>query len=153
MCRIRNFILKNPTEAVSFIKITQEFYMKYFCLFVVSLAASFLTGCGTVMLPAEDIKIFEVCKEEIAVLKNPKIPAQSKEKYEAAISLCKKVDFSYTRTIRFLSNVFLESDAKVNNQGNGNMIIIMYYPYKDKFVSFEFQRYKDHILRSGVRYK
>lgn len=105
------------------------------------------------MLPAEDIKIFEVCKEEIAVLKNPRIPRNSKEKYEAALSLSKKVDFSYTRTIKFLGKVFLDADARVNNQGNDSMVIIMYYPYKDKFVSFEFHRYRDHILKTNIRYK
>ena len=126
--------------------------MKYFYLLIFALLTFFTAGCTT-MLPAEDIKIYEVCKEEIAVLKNPKIPSHSKEKYEAALSLCKKIDFSYTRTVKFLSTIFLESDARVNNQGYGNMIIIMYYPYEDKFVSFEFHRYKNHILRSNIRYK
>lgn len=126
--------------------------MKYFYLTIAALSAFFITGCNT-MLPAEDIKIFEVCKDEIAVLKNPKIPVNSKEKYKAALSLSKKVDFSYTRTIKFLSKVFNENDAKVNNQGNGSMIIIMYYPYEDNFVSFEFHRFRDHILRTDIRYK
>ena len=126
--------------------------MKYFCLFAVSLAALFCTGCST-MLPAEDIKIFEVCKDEIAVLKNPRIPRNSKEKYEAALSLSKKVDFSYTRTVQFLGKIVLDADARVSNQGNGSSVIIMYYPYKDDFVSFEFHRYRDHILKTNIRYK
>ena len=126
--------------------------MKYFCLSILTVIAVLLTGCTT-MLPAEDIKIFEVCKDEIAVLKNPKLRPNSKEKYEAALSLSKKIDFSYTRTVKFLGKVFLDADARVNNQGDGKMVIIMYYPYEDHFVSFEFHRYKDHILRSNIRYK
>ncbi|MBR2508363.1 MAG: hypothetical protein IKB71_01310 [Lentisphaeria bacterium] len=126
--------------------------MKYFYLIIIGLISLTFCGCRS-MLPAEDIKIFEVCKEEIAVLKNPRIPRNSKEKYEAALSLSKKVDFSYTRTIKFLGKVFLDADARVNNQGNDSMVIIMYYPYKDKFVSFEFHRYRDHILKTNIRYK
>lgn len=126
--------------------------MKNFLMTLV-LAASFLLTSCTTMLPAEDIKIFEVCKEEIAILKNPRIPRNSKEKYEAALSLSKKVDFSYARTIHFLGKLFLDADARVNNQGHGQSVIIMYYPYEDKFVSFEFIRYQDHILRTNIRYK
>ena len=85
--------------------------MKYFYLIVIGLISLTFCGCRS-MLPAEDIKIFEVCKEEIAVLKNPRIPRNSKEKYEAALSLSKKVDFSYTRTIKFLGKVFLDADAR-----------------------------------------
>ncbi|MBR2723113.1 MAG: hypothetical protein IKB77_02175 [Lentisphaeria bacterium] len=126
--------------------------MKYFYLTIAALSAFFITGCNT-MLPAEDIKIFEVCKDEIAVLKNPRISRNSKEKYEAALSLSKKVDFSFTRTVKFLGKVFLDSDARVSNHGEGSMTIIMYYPYEDHFVSFEFHRYRDHILKTNIRYK
>ena len=56
--------------------------MKYFYLTFAAILAFCITGCRT-MLPAEDIKIFEVCKDEIAVLKNPRISRNSKEKYEA----------------------------------------------------------------------
>lgn len=126
--------------------------MKYFYFLTAVLLTFFICSCRT-MLPAEDIKIFEVCKEEIAVLKNPKISPNSKEKYEAALSLCKKVDFSYTRTIGFLGKVFLDADARVNNLGNDSMVIIMYYPWEENFVSFEFHRYRDHILKTNIRYK
>lgn len=130
--------------------------MKYFFLTILAAVSLITAGCGTIgstVLPAEDIKIFEVCKNEIAVLKNPRIPANSKQKYEAARSLSTKIDFSYTRTIKFLRQVFLEADARVSNKGDGTMLIIMYYPYEDKFVSFEFLRYRDLILKSNVRYK
>ena len=125
--------------------------MKYFYMLLISAMFS-LAGCTT-MLPAEDIKIYEVCQEEIAILKNPRIPKNSKEKYEAAVSLSKKVDFSYTRTVKFLSSIFLDSDARVNHLSESSMIIIMYYPYKDNFISFEFHRYNDQILKTVVKYK
>ena len=168
MCRIRQKLLKKllnecifkKTNIIVFylpivfyyLKTEKEFYMKYFYLFVAGLITLAFCGCNT-MLPAEDIKIFEVCKDEIAVLKNPKLRPGSKEKYEAALSLSKKVDFSYTRTVKFLSTIFLDSYARVNRQDESSMVIIMYYPYKDGFVSFEFHRYNDHILKTVVRYK
>ena len=129
----------------------KENTMKYFYMLLISAMFS-LAGCTT-MLPAEDIKIYEVCQEEIAILKNPRIPKNSKEKYEAAVSLSKKVDFSYTRTVKFLSSIFLDSDARVNHLSESSMIIIMYYPYKDNFISFEFHRYNDQILKTVVKYK
>ena len=113
----------------------------------------FNSGCATEMLPSEDIEVFEKHKDIIEVLKSNKFSADSKEKYEAALSLSKKVDFSYTRTVKFLSTIFLDSDARVNRQDESSMVIIMYYPYKDGFVSFEFHRYNDHILKTVVRYK
>lgn len=126
--------------------------MKHFYMLILCLLTLLAAGCRS-MLPAEDIKIFEVCKEEIAVLKNPRIPRNSKEKYEAALSISKKIDFSYTRTVKFLGKIFLDSDARVNRQGDGSMVILMYYPYEDNFVSFEFHRYRDHILKTNIRYK
>ena len=49
--------------------------------------------------------------------------------------------------------VFLDADARVNNLGNDSMVIIMYYPWEENFVSFEFHRYRDHILKTNIRYK
>lgn len=126
--------------------------MKYIYLMLITLLTMVTVGCTT-PLPAEDIKIFEVCKDEIAVLRNPKIPRNSKEKYEAARSLAKKIDFSYTRTVGFLGKIFLDADARVNRISNEEMVIIMYYPYEEKFISFEFFRFRNHIHRTNIRYK
>lgn len=125
--------------------------MKYIC-FLSAAVMLFCAGCTT-MLPVGDIRIAEYCKEEIAVLKNPKLTSNSKEKYEAAISLSKKVDFSYTRNIHMLKDIFLDSDARVNRIDADNMVIIMYYDYEDDFISFEFHRYQDHIVKTIVRYQ
>ena len=121
--------------------------------FLFVLLSLVLSGCAVKRLPSEDIEAPGLNSQLIGILKDPQLKANSKEKYEAALSLSKKVDFSYTRTIKFLGKIFLDADARVNNQGNGSMVIIMYYPYKDKFVSFEFHRYRDHILKTHIRYK
>ncbi len=112
----------------------------------------FISGCYKV-LPAEDIDIYEYCKDEIAVLKNPKLRTNSREKYEAALKLSKKVDFSYTRTVDFLNKIFLEKDAKVDNPNATQQLIVLYFPYKDNFISFEFHRLHDNILKTVIRVK
>ena len=111
------------------------------------------SSCTTTpMLPAEDIEIFNTCKQEIAILKNPRISARSKEKYEAAHSLRKKVDFSYTRTIDFLGKVFLDKDARVTNLENNVFSIVVYYQYQDKYISFEFKRFENQIISSKIKF-
>ena len=111
------------------------------------------SSCTTTLkLPAEDIEIFNTCKQEIAILKNPRISARSKEKYDAARSLSKKVDFSYTRTIDFLGKVFLDQDARVTNLENNVFAIVVYYQYQDKYISFEFKRFENQIISSKIKF-
>ena len=111
------------------------------------------SSCATTSkLPAEDIEIFNTCKQEIAILKNPRISARSKEKYDAARSLSKKVDFSYTRTIDFLGKVFLDQDARVTNLENNVFAIVVYYQYQDKYISFEFKRFENQIISSKIKF-
>lgn len=127
----------------------KKIIFKTFALMAVILLS---TSCNSVTkLPAEDIEIFNVCKEEIAILKNPRISARSKEKYDAAISLSRKVDFSYVRTVEFLGKVFLEKDAKINKIDNNVYTVVVYYQYKNKYISYEFKRFDNQIISCSIK--
>ena len=127
----------------------KKIIFKTFALMAVILLS---TSCNSVTkLPAEDIEIFNVCKEEIAILKNPRISARSKEKYDAAISLSLKVDFSYVRTVEFLGKVFSEKDAKINKIDNNVYTVVVYYQYKNKYISYEFKRFDNQIISCSIK--
>lgn len=127
----------------------KKIIFKTFALMAVILLS---TSCNSVTkLPAEDIEIFNVCKEEIAILKNPRISARSKEKYDAAISLSRKVDFSYVRTVEFLGKVFSEKDAKINKIDNNVYTVVVYYQYKNKYISYEFKRFDNQIISCSIK--
>ncbi|MDD3885425.1 MAG: hypothetical protein PHI35_00955, partial [Victivallaceae bacterium] len=68
------------------------------------------TGCAKRM-PSEDIEVPDLCIAEIAVLKNPNIPANSKAKYEAARSIVRKVDFTFTRETKTLDGILYFGDG------------------------------------------
>ena len=128
--------------------------MKKFILsiFAFAIVCCFNCSCRTTpMLPAEDIEIFNTCKQEIAILKNPRISARSKEKYEAAKALSRKVDFSYTRTVEFLGKIFAEQDARINQIDNNVYSIVVYYQYQNKYISFEFKRFDNQIISSEIK--
>ena len=127
----------------------KKIIFKTFALMAVILLS---TSCNSVTkLPAEDIEIFNVCKEEIAILKNPRLSARSKEKYDAAISLSRKVDFSYVRTVEFLGKVFSEKDAKINKIDNNVYTVVVYYQYKNKYISYEFKRFDNQIISCVIK--
>ena len=127
----------------------KKIIFKTFALMAVILLS---TSCNSVTkLPAEDIEIFNACKEEIAILKNPRISARSKEKYDAAISLSRKVDFSYVRTVEFLGKVFSEKDAKINKIDNNVYTVVVYYQYKNKYISYEFKRFDNQIISCVIK--
>ena len=126
----------------------KKFFLNLTVLFTLLMTVSCVS---TQMLPAEDIEIFNTCKQEIAILKNPRISARSKEKYEAAKALSKKVDFSYTRTIDFLGKVFADQDARIKQLDNNVYSIVIYYQYQEKYISFEFKRFDNQIISSEIK--
>lgn len=123
---------------------------KIFALFLSVFVLLLCASCATKMIPAEDIEVFTYCNEEITILKNPRLGANSKEKYFAALSLSNKIDFSYTRTVGFLDKIFSEQDARMNRIDNDLYAIVVYYQYKDKFIRFEFKRVNDDIIVANV---
>ena len=109
-----------------------------------------LSGCMTERLPAEDVEVLDVCRQEISVLQSQKYTPNSREKYEAAKSLLKKVDFSYTRRVETLDAIFSSLDAQVDNPNSRAQTLIFYYQYKDSSIRFIFSRYNNIVTRFEV---
>ena len=112
-----------------------------------------LAGCISApkKMLSEDIEVLEVFAPEIKVLKNPHLRASSLEKYQAAKRLAEGVDFSLTRSVETLEQIFLPADALTSHSIEYGDEIAFYYPYKDHFVRFRFWRTKNVITDSEVR--
>ena len=80
-------------------------------------------GCVAEKLPAEDLDVLTVCKPEIDVLQSRAYSANSKEKYLAARSLLRKVDFNYTRRVETLDAIFSALDARVDNPNSREQVL------------------------------
>ena len=122
------------------------------------LAASFaallvLSGCASERLPAEDIEVPEVCADIIRVLKNPALPANSKEKYEAAKKLLKKVDFSFIRETKTINDIFYHGDALIDFPQQQDRNISFNYQYKNNYVRFQFRTFRTFVLRADITEK
>ena len=69
----------------------RRFTVKYGVLFL-TLLSLMISGCATKRLPSEDIEAPRLNASLIEILKDPLIPVNSKEKYDAIRALLKKVD-------------------------------------------------------------
>ena len=108
-------------------------------------------GCGSVeRLPAEDLEVPQFYGDLIRVLKDPKLPPNSKEKYEAAKALIRHVDFEFTREVRTLNELFHYRDAIIDTPTHEDRTIVFYYPYEGHFVRLTFYTYKNAVLRVKV---
>ena len=114
-------------------------------------------GCGLFQeekrLPSEDIEIFQFYPELISVLKNPALPPNSKEKYEAAREIIRKVDFSFTRESKPLNDIFFYGDAIIDSPNTPDHTISFNYQYGDHYVRFQFFMYRNFVLRTEVTEK
>ena len=119
-------------------------------LFLTALAIMLFCGCATSRnkLPAGDIDIYVKYKDEIATLHSPTLRADSKQKYEAAMTLYKNVDFSFVRELSTLEKIFSARDAHLGKKNYEKQSIIYVYRYKDKRVRFVFIRYNNAIIHS-----
>ncbi len=127
-------------------------------IILLALTAAIAVGiAGCISAPekmlSEDIEVLEVFAPEIRVLKNPKLRPGSREKYEAAKRLAEGVDFSLTRSVETLEQIFLPADALISRNIEFGDEIAFYYPYKDNYVRFRFWRTKNAVTDSEVRIK
>ena len=102
---------------------------------------------------SEDIETLEVFAPEIRVLKNPNLRASSQEKYLAAKRLAEGVDFTLTRSVETLEQIFLVRDALTTRSIEYGDEIAFYYNYQNNYVRFRFWRTKNVITESEVRIK
>lgn len=108
-------------------------------------------GCGSVeRLPSEDLEVLQFYGHLIKVLKDPKLPPNSKEKYEAAKELIRHVDFEFTREVKTLNELFHYRDAIIDTPTHEDRTIVFYYPYEGHFVRLTFYTYKNVVLRVKV---
>lgn len=115
-----------------------------------------LCGCissGQKKMISEDIEVLTVFAPEIAVLKNPALRTNSREKYEAAKRLAEGVDFTLTRSVETLEQIFLVRDALTTRSIEYGDEIAFYYNYQNNYVRFRFWRTKNVITESEVRIK
>lgn len=109
-----------------------------FKLVFAGVAALILAGCSTVKMPSEDIEVPEKFADIISVLRNPNLSPGSKEKYEAACELNKKVDLYFTRETITVNKLFYHRDVKVKYLGEKRPVYIFEYSYGNKSITFRF---------------
>lgn len=108
-------------------------------------------GCATEeMLPAEDLEVRQFYGHLINVLQDPKLPPNSREKYEAAKELVSKVDFTMTREVKTIDSIFYHGDAMIDTPDQPDRTIIFYYPYEGHYVRLTFYTYTTWVLRVKV---
>jgi len=107
-------------------------------------------GCTTRQkMPSEDLEVLTLYKDEIAIL-HSQLPTNSEAKYKAAKRLHDNVDFTYTRTVQTLDEIFSSVDAKVDNPNSNNQMLVFYYQYGDRSIRFIFHRYQNFVDRVEV---
>ena len=130
--------------------------MKSPALFVFLFAAAavlLLPGCATDKLPSEDIEVLEKHSDIIAILKSDNFPADSKEKYEAAKKLVRKVDLYYTRELKTVNSLFNYKDMLVDAQNQDNPVFSFNYRYRDHYVRIRFFSHKMFVTRVEITEK
>lgn len=127
-----------------------------FALFV-ALSLLFAGGCSLVQeekkLPSEDIEIFKFYPDLISILKNPNLPPNGREKYEAARAIIRKVDFSFTRETKTINDIFFYGDAIIDAPEAEDRTISFNYQSGDHYVRFRFFTYRNFVLRVEVTEK
>ena len=128
--------------------------MKKNCFLLVCFSALlFISGCATERLPSEDLEVPVLYADIIKVLKDPKIRSNTKEKYDAAKALLKKVDLSFTRETKTINELFYHGDALVDLPNSQDRTISFNYQYKDKYVRIQFKTFRNFVVRTIITEK
>ena len=124
---------------------------KLISLFLMTFVLAF-AGCQSVndRLPSEDIEIFAKYSHIIRVLKSPRIPPFSKEKYEAAKELLRHVDLHFTRETATVNKIFSYRDAQVDGENTDTPVFTFNYQYLNKSVRIRFFTYKMFVTRVEI---
>ena len=113
-------------------------------------ALAVLAGCATKRLPSEDLEVPILYPEEIAILKNPNIPSNSEEKYNAIKRLVKEVDFTCTREAKTINDLLYFGDGVPDSTDRPDRTITFNYQYGDHYVRLVFALYQTVVLRADV---
>ena len=126
--------------------------MKYGVLLLSVLSLMF-SGCATKLMPSEDIEAPRLYASLISVLKDPQLPANSKEKYDAIRALMKKVDFTFTRETKTINDFFSPADAIIDLPEAVDRRITFNYQYRDNYVRLTFFTYRNFVVRVDITEK
>ena len=117
-------------------------------------AVIIFAGCQSYSkLPSEDIGVLDKYADTIAILRNPKIPANSKEKYDAARYLIKHVDLHFTRETRTVNNLFYYRDAQIDGLDTETPVFTFLYQYRNNNVRIRFFTCRMFITRVEISEK
>ncbi len=122
-------------------------------LFLLCLLSLICSGCATKRLPSEDIEAPRLYADLIQVLKDPKIPANSKLKYDAIRELMKKVDFTFTRETKTINEFLSANDAIIDIPEAVDRRITFNYQYRDRYVRLIFFTYRNFVVRVDIKEK
>ena len=125
---------------------------------LVSLAACLITavlfsGCTAERLPSEDLEVPVVCADLLKVLKDPTLSANSKQKYDAARELTKRVDLTFTRETKTVNELFHHKDALIDFPHLPDRTITFNYQYKDNYIRFQFRTFRNFVTRVTITEK
>ncbi len=112
-----------------------------------------LSGCTAERLPAEDLEVPVVCADIIKVLKDPSLAPNSRQKYDAARALVKKVDLTFTRETKTINEIFFHRDAMIDFPDRPDRTITFNYQYRDSYIRFQFRTYRNFVLRVDISEK
>ncbi len=104
-------------------------------------------------LPSEDLEVKQVCADIIAVLQNPSLGCNTKEKYDAAKELLSEVDLTFTRETKTINEIFYHGDAIFDNINAKNRNITFNYQYGENFVRITFHTYMNFVFRVDITEK
>ncbi len=124
--------------------------------FLTAFSALFLLlvcGCATSRLPSEDIEVLSKHADIISVLRSPELLPNSREKYEAAKELVKKVDLHFTRETATVDKLFFHRDAAVDNPGSDDPTFTFTYQWKDHVLRIRFFTFKMFVTRVEITEK
>jgi hypothetical protein len=126
--------------------------MKYGVLLLSVLSLMF-SGCATKLMPSEDIEAPRLYASLISVLKDPQLPANSKEKYDAIRALMKKVDFTFTRETKTINDFLSPADAIIDLPEAVDRRITFNYQYRNNYVRLTFFTYRNFVVRVDITEK
>lgn len=108
------------------------FFMALICLAVV------LSGCQSSKLPAGDVEVLRKYRTEVEILRDPKIKANTKIKFDAAKIIFDNVDFSYARNYDELEQIFGNSDVVGKTRYGGKKSLVYAYSWEDQVIQADF---------------
>ena len=126
--------------------------MKHFFISAVLFAAILaFSGCAKPeRLPAEDIEVLQKHADVIAILRNPKISPNSREKYEAAKELVRLIDLHFVRETSTVNKLFYHKDASADGLNTETPVFSFTYQYRDNFIRIRFFTCRMFVTRVEI---